>query len=127
MMLGALTTQDAGDETQLAGIARMQIHQYLSEVPFIMSLVHEPRQTLCKPAVIDGSISISAPDLQLFVNKTFNEGLAIQAIVSRLVAVGARHCREKAGPLRDKSRWILPADLFPPEDFTVPPGEVSNV
>jgi hypothetical protein len=54
MVLGALTIEDGGDEMQLAGAARVQLEQYLSDVQFVESIEAEPRQTLGNPTVIAG-------------------------------------------------------------------------
>jgi len=116
-MLDALTIEDGGEETDFVGSARMYVDNYLSETPFIESVVDQPLQTRRKPAVIDGQITICSGDLQLHLNKTSGENHPIKAVASMLTAIGASITRVKANRFRDQSRWLLPVSEFAPSDY----------
>ena len=104
----------------------MYVDNYLSETPFIDSVVDQPQQTRRKPAVLDGQITICSSDLQLHINKTSGENQPIKAVASMLTAIGASSTRVKAGRFRDQSRWLLPLNEFAPDDYTVAGGENSD-
>lgn len=124
-MLDALTVQDGGEETDFVGSAKMHVDNYLSETPFIDSVVDQPLQTRRKPAVIGGQITICSSDLQLYLNKTSGEIHPIRAVTSMLAAIGASHTRVKATQFRDQSRWLLPQSEFAPSDY-IGLGEVKS-
>jgi hypothetical protein len=116
-MLNALTIEDGGEETDFVGSARMHVDNYLSETPFIESVIDQPLQTRRKPAVIEGQITICSSDLQLHLNKTSGENHPIKAVASMLTAIGASSTRVKASRYRDQSRWLLPLSEFAPDDY----------
>ena len=121
-MLDSLTIEDGGEETDFVGSAKMHVDNYLSETPFIESVVDQPLQTRRKPAIIDGQITICSGDLQLHLNKTSGENHPIKAVASMLTAIGASITRVKATRFRDQSRWLLPLSEFAPGDY-MPVGE----
>jgi len=116
-MLDALTTEDGGEETDFVGSAKLHVDNYLSETPFIESVLDQPLQTRRKPAVIDGQITLCSGDLQAHLNKTSGENHTIKAVASMLTAIGASITRVKANRFRDQSRWLLPVSEFAPADY----------
>jgi hypothetical protein len=127
VMLNALTIEDGGEDTDFVGSARMHVDNYLSETPFIESVIDQPLQARRKPAVIDGQIAICSSDLQLHLNKTSGENHPIKAVASMLTAIGASSTRVKASRYRDQSRWLLPLSEFTPNDYVGAGEEKSGV
>jgi hypothetical protein len=60
----------------------------------------------------------------MHANKVFFLNLTIKALAQMLTVLGARSVRIRGSKLRDQSRWLLPADMFDPVDFTA--HAVSN-
>jgi len=115
MMLSALTVEDGGDEANLVGAAKLHVERYLAETPFIDAKEDHPYHTRSKPVVYEAQVAICSHDLQQHVNKAWGENRPIKEVTAMLSALGARSTRPKDTRLRDQSRWLLPADLFPPE------------
>jgi hypothetical protein len=115
MMLNALTVEDGGDEATLVGAGQMYIERYLSETPFIDAEEEQTNQTKLKPAVYEGQIAIRAFELQQHMARLSPEKPVLKEVTAMLSALGAKSTRLKRTRLRDQTRWLLPADLFPPE------------
>jgi hypothetical protein len=126
-LLDSLTVEDGGEETDFVGSAKIHIDNYLSETPFIDSIMDQPIQARRKPSVIDGRIAICSADLQLYVNKTTGENHPVKAFASMLRAIGASGTRVRASRLRDQTRWLLPLSEFAPDDYTEGSGEGDDV
>jgi len=123
MMLNALTVQDGGDEADLVGSARIYVDGYLSETPFIDPEEEHSYQTKFKPAVYEGQIAVCSIELQQHINKARGENRLIKEVTAMLSALGASSIRPKRTRLRDQSRWLLPASMFPPEGRLESSGE----
>jgi hypothetical protein len=117
MILDALTVAEGGEETDLAGAARLYVRQYLSETAFIDDIEDQPVQTLRKPCIVDGQIAICASDLQPYINKTFARNYTVQAVASMLAAIDATNVRVRGARFKEQSRWILPRNEFEPLEY----------
>jgi hypothetical protein len=118
IMLAALVEKEGGEETDFLGSATLQVVNYLSQTDFIESPVAEAPQFARRPTLMNGQIAICASDLQLHINKTSGEAKSVKAVASMLHAVGAQNARVRGSKFRDQSRWLLPAAMFPPEEFS---------
>ncbi len=101
-----------GDETDLLGSTRIHLRRYLLAVEFIDSIEDQPDHAQRRPTVLDGSIAISAADLQMYINKTMGQNLSVKAITSRLAALGAESVRPRSGNFRDQSPLVLAVGRF---------------
>ena len=115
-MLHAVTVEDGGDEADLVGATKLYIARYLCETPFIDAEEELPFHSRSKPSVYEGQVAICSQDLQQHINKVFGENRAIKEVICMLSAIGSTSIRLKRTRLRDQSRWLLPADAFPPPD-----------
>lgn len=115
-MLHAVSVEDGGDEAFLDGAAKMYVDRYLSETPFIDAEQEQPFQSKYKPTVYEGQIAVRAQDFQQHINRVWGENRPIKEVTAMLSALGAKSLRLKRTPLRDQSRWLLPADAFPVPD-----------
>ena len=68
-MLDACISEPGGEETELEGLARMYVAQYLSETGFIDALEGQPVYNQRKPIILDGKVGICASDLHIYINK----------------------------------------------------------
>jgi len=118
-LLDALIEEEGGPETQLEGVMRMYLEQYLTDVAFIPSIEGQPSNAIRRPTLIDGQIAVNSADLQLFVNKTFVQNLSVKAVASMLAAIGAKNIRVRGAKNREQGRWLLPIDQFNPTDYAV--------
>jgi hypothetical protein len=116
-MLDSLVEKAGGDDTDMLGSTRIHLRRYLSSVGFIDSVDDQPVHEQRLPAVLDGNITISATDFQMYITKTAGQNLTVKAITSRLAALGAESVRPRSGVFRDQSRWALPVGAFKPEDY----------
>jgi hypothetical protein len=116
-ILDALIELEGGPETQLEGVVRMYLEQYLSDVAFIPAIDGQPSNAIRRPMLIEGQIAINSADLQLFVNKTFVQSLSVKAMASMLAAIGAKNIRVRGSKGREQGRWMLPVTEFDPADF----------
>jgi len=122
MMLDALVTVDAGEELHRAGSAAVYLDQYLSETSFVRLDEDEaelPAHLRRKPAVIDGVITICLTDFQQFLLRSCGASISVNELASSLVAIRAvsKRFKVRRGLVRDQSRWLLPADEFPPARY----------
>jgi hypothetical protein len=115
-MLDACITESGGEETELEGLGRMYVAQYLSETGFIDTIEGQPVHSQRKPVVRDDQIGICSSDLQIFICKTTAQNVSIKAVVSMLGALGAKSIRVR-GNFKEQSRWMLPLDQFDPADY----------
>lgn len=116
-ILDALIELEGGPETQLEGVVRMYLEQYLTDVAFIPAIVGQPSNAIRRPMLLNGQIAINSADLQLFVNKTFVQSLSVKAVASMLSAIGAKNIRVRGAKGREQGRWMLPVTEFDPADF----------
>jgi len=117
LVLSSLTEEDGGEEMDFEGRALMYVSQYLAETGFIESVEGQSTQNARKPMILDGAITVCASDIQLYVNKTWNQFFAVQAITGMLSVLGGqtfRHHVKRA----DQSRWRLPASAFDPAQYS---------
>lgn len=115
-MLDAGITESGGEETELEGLGRMYVAQYLSETGFIDTIEGQPVHSQRKPIVRDDQIGICFSDLQIFICKTTAQKISIKAAVSMLGALGARSIRVR-GNFKEQSRWMLPLNQFDPAEY----------
>jgi hypothetical protein len=116
-ILDALIELEGGPETQLEGLVRMYLEQYLTDVAFIPAIAGQPSNAVRRPMLLAGQISINSADLQLFVNKTFVQSLSVKAVASMLSAIGAKSIRVRGARGREQGRWLLPVTEFDPADY----------
>jgi hypothetical protein len=116
MMLDACTVVENTDDLEYEGAARMQIDKYLSENACI-SLENATGQDRHKPFVWKSEITISSLDIQEYINRTTMQNHSVQHIAAMLTALGARAVRVRSGSFKEQSRWALPVDEFPPQDY----------
>jgi hypothetical protein len=117
LMLSALTQEEGGEEMELEGRARLYISQYLAETRFIDSVEGQNTQNGRKPMILDGTITVCASDIQLYVNKTWGQSFSLQAIAGMLSVTGARMLRHRVKYV-DQSRWRLPLTAFDPKHYS---------
>jgi hypothetical protein len=118
MLLNAVTVEDGGDETDLVGSARLAVEDYLTNAHFIDPEEDLTPQNKFKPAIFDGQVAISAQDLTQYINVSGHDNRAPKDVVAMLSALGAISHRPKRTKLRDQSRWLLPVDKFPPDQYS---------
>lgn len=116
-ILDALIEVEGGPETQLEGVVRMYLQQYLSDVAFIPSIEGQPSNATRRPMLINGQIAVNSADFQLFVNKTFVQNLSVKAVASMLAAIAAMNTRVRSSKGREQGRWMLPVTEFNPADY----------
>ncbi len=128
-ILDALIEQEGGPETQLEGMIRMYLEQYLTDVAFIPGVEGLPSNAVRRPMLINGQIAVNSADLQLFINKTFAQNLTVKAVASMLAAIGASNIRIRSARNREQGRWLLPVEQFDPADYAAEAksGEAGNV
>ena len=112
-MLASLTIVDGGEETEFVGSARVHLRDYLKDTR--VGTVYEPPNSK-NPSLADGHIAICLGDFQQYLNKNGHPSSA-KEVASMLTAIGAVSVRTKSGPFRDKSRWHLPIENFPPAEY----------
>lgn len=123
-MLDACITESGGEETELEGLGRMYVAQYLSETGFIDTIEEQPVHSRRKPIVRDDQIGICSSDLQIFICKTTAQKISIKAVVSMLGALGAKSIRVR-GNFKEQSRWMLPLNQFDPAEYSPSEEETS--
>jgi hypothetical protein len=116
-MLDACISESGGEETELEGLAQMNVAQYLSETGFIDTLEGQPVHSQRKPIVLDGKVGICASDLQIYLNKITGQYLSIKAVVSMLGALGGKSIRVRGAKFREQSRWMMPVDRVDPTEY----------
>lgn len=116
-MLDACVVEEASEELEYEGAARLYIGQYLSETPFISSIEGQSPLDLRKPMEREDRITICASDLQMFINKTTQQNLPVRYVAAMLSAIGAKTIRVRGKKIREQSRWELPLDEFDPADY----------
>lgn len=117
MMLNACTIEHGTDDLGFKGAARIYIAQYLAENAFITSLEGQTGSSQRKPMVVDGKITISATDLQIFINKENFQNHSVKAIASMVAALGAKAVRVRGLTFKEQSRWALPIEEFDPKGY----------
>jgi hypothetical protein len=123
MLLSACIDEQGSEELQYEGAARMYIGHYLAETAFIPSVEGQMAQNLRKPMVLDGRITVCASDLQMYINKTTLQNLAVRAVAAMLSAIGAKTVRVRGKKIREQGRWELPLEEFDPGDYVAPEPE----
>jgi hypothetical protein len=116
-MLDACIVEAGTEEMEWEGAARMYIQHYLSETGFIQSIEGQRVQEQRRPMVIDGTVTICASDIQVYVNKTMFQNLSVKAIAGMLAAVGAKSMRVRGQGFKEQSRWVLPPEEFDPREY----------
>jgi hypothetical protein len=123
MLLDACMIEDGGEELEEAGSARLVVHRYLEEIPFIASPGNCTAQEIRRPIVRNGRIGVCASDVQLFLGKTGQESITVKSVVAMLLALGATSERLR-GNFREQTRWFLPPNEFDPAGYN-PGGNAS--
>jgi len=77
-MLDACIVEEGGEELEYEGSARMYLRQYLPRQTFISSIEAEISRNLRTPMVRDGVITVCSSDLQMFINKTTQQNIAVR-------------------------------------------------
>lgn len=116
-MLDACVVEEASEELECEGAARLSIAQYLSETPFISSIEGQSPLDLRKPMEREDRITVCASDLQMFINKTTQQNLPVRAVAAMLSAIGAKTIRVRGKKIREQSRWELPLEEFDPAEY----------
>jgi len=116
-MLNALIEIEGGVETEFEGSMRAYLGQYLAETAFIPSIEGQPSHAVRRPMIHNEHIAVNSLDLQLYLNKTLGQNLSAKAIASMLSAIRAQSIRVRGRRIREQGRWLLPLDLFDPNDF----------
>lgn len=115
-ILESLTEIEGGAENELAGVLRARLEFYLDNHRFLLAGETPTARTDQLPSVIAGRVSISALHFQYHLELQWRYRLSIREIAGGLVALGAEQRRFQRNG-RDYSRWLLPAELFAPQDF----------
>lgn len=113
----AYIVQDAGQEMEFVGAAEMLLDAYLARNKWMDPNDMRTMDNKEAPALVDGHIVVSQTDILSYASTRSRMPVSMQSIVAQLDVVGARVTRIKAGPLRDRRRWKLPIDKFPPENY----------
>jgi hypothetical protein len=119
-MLDACFVEEATEEVEWEGAARMYLQSYLSETNFIPSIEGQRVQDRRKPMLLNRLISICASDFQIYVNKTTFQNLSVKMITGMLSALGARTAKVRGagkGKSKDQRRWVLPESEFEPDEY----------
>ena len=125
-MLDACIEQEGSEELHQEGAARMYLGQYLAETAFIPSIEGQLAQDLRKPMVSDGRITVCASDLQMYINRTAQQNLAVREVAAMLSAIGATTIRVRGSKIKEQGRWELPLTEFDPADYTVAETEEAQ-
>jgi hypothetical protein len=125
-MLDACLEEDGGEELQYEGAARLQIERYLQATTFISSFDGQVRDSLLRPMVRGGRITVSASDLQSYVTRTTMPNYSVRAAAATLSAVGATQLRVRDSGIKEQSRWELPVNKFHPADYKVEFGNEGS-
>lgn len=126
-VLGALATLIVSitrdPELTVEGKLRKFLASYLAEVPFQLEALEKAVAARRNyPLVREGRVALSATHLALYIEQTFHEKLQVREVTGMLEKIGARHYRERIGRRSEQSRWLLPADDFPAEEYVhLPP------
>jgi hypothetical protein len=126
-MLDACVVVEGTEEMEWEGAARMYLQHYLAETGFIPSVEGQRLQEQRRPMVIDGSVTVCASDLQVYVNKTTFQTLSVKAVAGMLSALGATSVRVRGAKFKDQSRWVLPFPEFNPAEYPQHEGGGSDV
>jgi hypothetical protein len=122
MMLDACVIEDGGEELESAGAARIHLSAYLADSTFVSSIDDQIAQNRRKPMVREGRITVCASDIQLYITKSTQQSISVQAVAVMLVAIGAKTIRARGRTHKEQSRWELPLKEFDPQDYSVPQG-----
>jgi hypothetical protein len=117
MMLDACTVVEGTDDLEFEGAARVQIDKYLSENPYIPTLEGTTAHDKLKPVVHQDKITVSATDLQIYINISTGQNYSVKAAAAMLAALGAQAVRVRGHGFREQSRWALPVSEFNPNDY----------
>jgi hypothetical protein len=117
MILDACTPVEATDDLEMAGLARIQIGRYLSEISFVPAVAEATKDDKFKPVIDGGRIAISATDMQTYLNRVTSQSFSVKAVASMCAAVGAEAIRHRPNAKVDQSRWALPVEKFDPKEY----------
>ena len=123
-MLDACIVEDGGEELEDEGAARAYLTRYLVESTLIPALVGQSPQDWHKPMVRAGRITVSASDLQMFINRVTVQNLSVRAVAALLSAIGGKQVRVRdntvrvGNKIREQGRWELPLEEFDPADYS---------
>src|SRR5262249_18295359 len=122
MMLNACTIEQGTDDLELEGEARLYINRYLSAVQFISSPADQPADSAYRPMMYDDKIAVSAPDMQIYINRNMGETRSVKAVAAMLAAIGGKAVRVRGSGFKEQSRWALPIQEYDPKDYAHPEG-----
>jgi hypothetical protein len=120
MMLDACAVVDATDDLQFEGAARIHLHKYLSDNPVAPAVDRVIRRDILKPVIFKGQVTVHTTDLAFYLSQTAKSNASVQRLAGMLTAIGASAVRIREGLFGDQSRWGLPVDQFPPDDYLHP-------
>lgn len=116
-LLAVCEDEEGGEELDWAENTVLYTTQYLIQTGFIDSVVKERAANARRPLLLDDKIAICASDLHLYMNKVAYQMVTVRQVASGLSAVGAKQYRYRGPGFKEQSRWLLPVDLFDPEDI----------
>src|SRR5262245_12087093 len=110
---------DRSPELTAEGQIRTYLMSYLAETPFQLdALAKATAMQRWYPVVRQKRVAVSASHLQIYIRLAFRQDLTVRAITALLAKIGAKHYRERIGRSNDQSRWLLPVEEYPPEEYT---------
>jgi hypothetical protein len=105
-------------ELTAEGVVVKFLLSYLAEVPFQLEpLSRSMSIQKFYPLVREEHVAVSATHLSIYVKQTFHEAYSVATLALMLQKIGSRPWRERLGRQTEQSRWLLPSDQFPAEEY----------
>jgi len=116
-LMAVIEDEENTDEEEWEGSTRAYVERYLAETGFIPSIDSQGVQGQRKPMIVDGQITISSSDFQMYVNRTHGQNLSVKMVASMIAAIGGKAMRVRGAGFKEQKRWALPAEDFDPGQY----------